>query len=183
MGSPGSPAYSMALCIHYETNFKKSLFDWQKLFGMTRYFDDLRALVVYNRNCPKSLKFAQRIINLMSAQCYHHSMVLIPEQCDNNQFKFLEAQITVTNKALSSFLVSKNYTSLITSGKFEVVNAQTFYSFTSETLDQRKYSKFGSVCGRLAAAAQYSSSFGDDAIFLPTNIYSTQGSALPKRVH
>ena len=93
----------------------------------------------------------------MSAKCYHESMILIPEECGNNKFKFLEGQISVSNKALSSFMSSKNFKSLLKKGNLEVINAQTFHSFTSE-MPIFKRSRFSSVCGRLAAASQYSSS-------------------------
>ena len=93
----------------------------------------------------------------MSAKCYHESMILIPEECNNNKFKFLESQISVSNKALSTYLTSKNFKSLLKKGKLDITNAQTYYSFTSET-SIFKTSRFSSICGHLAAATQYSSS-------------------------
>jgi hypothetical protein len=63
IGLPGSPGYSMAICIFSEWKFSQSVYDYQKLFGLSRYFDDLRALVVYKRGCKKSKSTAELIIN------------------------------------------------------------------------------------------------------------------------
>ena len=36
MGSPGSPVYSMVICIYYEWKFRQSLYDYQTLFEIGR---------------------------------------------------------------------------------------------------------------------------------------------------
>ena len=152
---PGIPGYSMAICIFFEKRFKDSLYDYQKLFGISRYFDDLRALVAYKKGDKRSKDVATKIIKLLSSKCYHESMILIPEESSNNTFTFLESQISLSNKNISAFMFSKNFLSLLSNGKFSSVNAQQFHSFTGES-KYRLFTRMGTVLGRLSAAESYS---------------------------
>jgi hypothetical protein len=155
IGSLGSAGYSMAICIHQEWIFHQSLFDFQKLYTMSRYMDDLRALIVYKKGCSHSKSTASTLINMLATKCYHETMILVPEQTNNNTFTFLEAQLTITNKSISSFMHSKNWTSLISTGKQKFINAQHFHSFTGEP-SSKQTTRIASILGRFAAITAYS---------------------------
>jgi hypothetical protein len=47
IGAPGSPGFSMAVCIFYEQQFRQSIGDHSRFFFFFRYIDDLRAIVAY----------------------------------------------------------------------------------------------------------------------------------------
>jgi hypothetical protein len=155
IGSPGSPAYSMIICIFYEWKFLQSIYDYQKVFGMSRYLDDLRALVVYEKGNPTSEYNAMKIINLLADNCYHEAMVLIPEKSSNNSFQFLESRISISLKTITAYLHNKNFQDLLQEGRPMILSSQHFHSFTGET-PGRQHVRMGTIFGRLAAAEIYS---------------------------
>ena len=155
MGSPGSPGYSMAICTFYEKQFRDSLSDYKSLFGTVRYFDDLRAIVVSKNSDQSSRSLAKALIKTIANNCYHESMILIPEENITNSFRFLESQVKLTSRTRTAFMASKNYETLINTGKFTVTNAQSFHSFAGEEMGKYQ-TRMGTVLGRLAAAESYS---------------------------
>jgi hypothetical protein len=82
-------------------------------------------------------------------------MILIPEESSNNSFKFLESQISISNKHITTFMYSKNFVSLLSLGKPLYQNAQDFFSFTGEQNFQ-PITRLGTILGRLEAAVTYS---------------------------
>ena len=146
MGSPGSPGYSMAICMYFEQSFRDSLYDYQKLFGIARYFDDLRAFIVFDKTSPASKSRATQILNLLTHHCYHESMILIPEKCDNHSFLFLESQINMSRNKLTSTMFNKNTSPLLLSGRPKSLTGQSFHSFSGDSR-HRNQTRLGVVLG------------------------------------
>ena len=101
MGSPGSPAYAICICMYYEHIFHTRIQTLQQhisgnniqLYEGFRYIDDLFALFAYDKTQPITLKFAKLIRLILSKYTYHPNMLLKPETIINNSFCFLETKI------------------------------------------------------------------------------------------
>ena len=102
MGSPGSPAYAICICMFYEQHFiNKTLNKQNKYFPQTnnylilfalRYIDDLLSFIAYDITKPQTKLFAQHILSKLQTS-YHKNMKLKPENFNNNRTKFLETEI------------------------------------------------------------------------------------------
>jgi hypothetical protein len=131
-GSSWIPGSSMAVCIYYEKTFHDSLFDYQKVYRLFRYFDDLRALTVYKSSDLTTKAVCLQIMHELQSSCYHKNMTIVPEQTQNNSFKFLEGTISINNRKISSVFTSKNFMPLLSSGKLTFLACQDFFSFTRD---------------------------------------------------
>ena len=68
-GGPGSPGFSMIICIYYEFQFRCSIYDYLRFIFFFRYFDDLRAVVVY-----QSLDITTKsLVNELLQHLQHHT--------------------------------------------------------------------------------------------------------------
>ena len=105
MGSPGSPAYAICICMYYEHIFNNKLLHLQKqltdiiqpqgpLCKGLRYVDDLIAFFPYNKNNKISYAIALFIKDYLSKYTYHPDMLLKDEPIQDNSFDFLETTIT-----------------------------------------------------------------------------------------
>ena len=138
MGSPGSPAYAICICMYYEHIFHTRIQTLQQhisgnniqLYEGFRYIDDLFALFAYDKTQPITLKFAKLIRLILSKYTYHPNMLLKPETIINNSFCFLETKITYNGS--TSFDVihhDKNFNSLYKNNKITKVKTIHATSF------------------------------------------------------
>ena len=161
MGAPGSPGSSMAVCIFYEKSFHDSLYDYQKVYRLFRYFDDLRALTVFKSTDLTTKAVCLQIMRALQSSCYHKNMSIVPEPTQNHSFKFLEGTISINDRRISSVFTSKNFMPLLTTGKLTFLACQDFFSFSG---DKYSTTRKATISGRLAAVLGYS--FPDDQIIL-----------------
>jgi len=91
-GGPGSPNSSSAVCIFYEHQFRISIYHHLYFVYLFRYFDDLRAITVYDL-MEITIKYLAIDLLVHLQHCtYHSCMNLILEQNLENSFKFLEGE-------------------------------------------------------------------------------------------
>ena len=131
-GGPGSPGFSMTVCLYYEHQFRCSIFDHLAFIFFFRYFDDLRAVVVHRSSSITSKSLAFSLLDQLQHDTYHPSMSLMLEECSQNTFNFLEGKFSVENDSLSCLWTSKNFESLATTGKLKFFTSQDFFH-TRET--------------------------------------------------
>ena len=152
-GGPGSPGFSMVVCIFYEHQFRCSIYDHLAFMFFFHYFDDLRAVVIHRSSdiTSKSLSFSR--LDKLQTQTYHPSMSLVLEECSQNTFKFLEGKFTITNDSLSCIWMSKNFDSLQQHGKMKFFTSQDYFSYSG---DKKKIIRLASIMGRLSTLMGYS---------------------------
>ena len=85
-------------------------------------------------------------------------MNLILEQYPENSFKFLEGKLKVSQEKLSCLWASKNFDSLLDSGKMKILSSQDFFSYSG---DKRKIAKKAVVMGKLCTLMGYTFSDAD----------------------
>jgi len=115
-GGPGSPGFSMIICIYYEFQFRCSIYDYLRFIFFFRYFDDLRAVVVYQSSDITTKSLVKELLQHLQHRTYHPSMTLILEEISDNTFNFLEGKFSLTDGSLSCQWHSKNFQSLQESG-------------------------------------------------------------------
>ena len=102
MGSPGSPAYAICICMYYEHIFNNKLTHLQKKLPNTnngplceglRYIDDLIAFFPFQKNDAISSTIAVLLKDYLSHNTYHPNMLLKDEPITNNTFNFLETSV------------------------------------------------------------------------------------------
>ena len=101
IGGFGSPSFSMTVCISYEFQFMCSIYDHLSFISFFRYFDDLRAVVVYKSSDITSKSLVSNLLPQLQYDTYHPSMKLVLEQASNNTFKFVEGKFSVADGMLS----------------------------------------------------------------------------------
>ena len=142
MGSPGSPAYAICICMYYEHQFHASIHDYLTLirvrdpsrcFRFMRYVDDVFGLVAWDARRPHTRILAQHIIHVLAQNTYHPNMHL-KEVPSHGWFPFLEALINVpiTGEMRVQFHV-KNYASIVATGLPKLYTIQHRTSFMSRT--------------------------------------------------
>ena len=103
MGSPGSPAYAICICMYYEHIFKSKITHLQNKLNLPfktplceglRYIDDLIAFFAYNKTDKTSYALALFLQDYLSKYSYHPNMLLKDEPIEHNSFNFLETTIT-----------------------------------------------------------------------------------------
>ena len=146
MGSPGSPAYAICICMHYEHIFNKKIAKIRHkiqhqnlnkdnnpngpLCAGIRYIDDLTAFFPFKENDPISYTIALYLKEYLRKNTYHRDMLLKNEPIDNNSFNFLETTITYTNK--TNFKIQhrdKNFHSLYHHNKLTKIKSIHASSF------------------------------------------------------
>ena len=152
-GGPGSPGFSMTVCLYYEHQFRCSIFDHLAFIFFFRYFDDLRAVVVHRSSSITSKSLAFSLLDQLQHDTYHPSMSLMLEECSQNTFNFLEGKFSVENDSLSCLWTSKNFESLATTGKLKFFTSQDFFSYTG---DRKKIIRLATITGRLSTILGYS---------------------------
>ena len=157
MGAPGSPAYSMVVCIFYEHKFRESIHDHSKFFFF-RYFDDLRAIVAHRSSDITTKSLVLNILDQLRYRTYHPSMSLELEECSDNTFRFLEGESVFSHNKFSSCWFSKNFSSLEECGALKFITAQDYFSFCG---DKKKLVRSATLVGRLSALLGYSFSDAD----------------------
>ena len=177
-GGPGSPGFSMVVCIYYEHQFRCSIYDHLAFMFFFRYFDDLRAVVVHQSSDITTKNLAMSLLYKLQNQTYHPSMSLVLEECSQNTFKFLEGEFTIQNDSLSCLWSSKNFESLQKHGKMKFFSSQDYFSYTG---DKRKIVRRASIIGKLSTLLGYCftdqdllCSFGFLLVDLFANIYFFQ---------
>jgi hypothetical protein len=70
-GGPGSPGYSMVVCIYYEHQFRCSIYDHLTFIFFFRYFDDLRAVVVSRSSDISTRSLAFSLLEKLQTLMYH----------------------------------------------------------------------------------------------------------------
>gem|GEM_PF-1487133 len=152
-GGPGSPGFSMVVCIFYEHQFRCSIYDHLAFMFFFRYFDDLRAVVIHRSSDITSKSLAFSLLDKLQTQTYHPSMSLVLEECSQNTFKFLEGKFTITNDSLSCIWMSKNFDSLQQHSKMKFFTSQDYFSYSG---DKKKIIRLASIMGRLSTLMGYS---------------------------
>ena len=112
----------------------------------------MRVIIAY---CPSDLtakKIGNIFIKLLSSRCYHKTVKIVAEKTENNTFPFLEGEISVTNKKISSFFKNKNFEPLLKTGSLKFITAQDFFSFAGPN---KKALRIGTVTGRLTTLMGY----------------------------
>ena len=104
MGSPGSPAYAICICMYYEYKFYNSIYDAQKLtpflphntliIRAKRYIDDVLAFIVHDKTQPHTHAITKLFISVLKC-AYHSNMTLKEEPVVDNKTRFLETCISV----------------------------------------------------------------------------------------
>ena len=88
MGSPGSPAYAICICMYYEHQFHTSIYDYlhlinspspEQTFRFMRYVDDVLGVVAWDSRRPETKALARLIIHTLATQTYHPNMLLKEE--------------------------------------------------------------------------------------------------------
>ena len=126
-GGPGSPIFSMVVCIYYEFQFRCSIYDYLWFLSFFRYFDDLRAVVVYKSSDITTKYLVQDLLHQLQHHTYHPSMKLILEEASNNMFRFLEGKFSMADSKLSCQWFSKNFESLEATGKLKFITSQDYF--------------------------------------------------------
>ena len=152
-GGPGSPAFSMIVCIYYEFRFRCSIYDHLSFISFFRYFDDLRAVVVYKSSDISTKTLVADLLHQLQHNTYHPSMKLVLEEASNNTFKFLEGQFSIIDGMLSCCWSSKNFESLLTTGQLKFITSQDYFSYAG---NKKKIIRAATVSGRLATLLGYS---------------------------
>jgi len=94
-GGPGSPGFSMTVCLYYEHQFRCSIFDHLAFIFFFRYFDDLRAVVIHRSSSITSKSLAFSLLDQLQHDTYHPSKTLMLGECSQNTFNFLEGKFSV----------------------------------------------------------------------------------------
>ena len=129
-GGPGSPGFSMIICIYYEFQFRCSIYDYLRFIFFFRYFDDLRAIVVYKSSDITTKVLVKDLLQHLEHHTYHPTMKLILEEVSNNTFNFLEGKFSIDQGSLSCQWHSKNFQSLLESGKLKFITSQDYFSYS-----------------------------------------------------
>jgi hypothetical protein len=158
IGGPGSPGYSMAVCILFETKFRNSLQDHMNIIFLFRYFDDLRSLGVFHQSDQSSKQLVMDQLSTLQKYTYHPSMQLVIEECSNENIQFLEGSASVNRNALSLSWVSKNFASILTSGKLKYFTSQDFFSFAGRS---KQTIRLATVIGKMSTVMHYSLTYRD----------------------
>ena len=153
IGGFGSPSFSMTVCIYYEFQFMCSIYDHLSFISFFQYFDDLRAVVVYKSSDITSKSLVSNLLHQLQYDTYHPSMKLVLEQASNNTFKFLEGKFSIVDGLLSCTWHSKNFESLLTTGKLKFITSQDYFSYAG---NKKKTIRAATVSGRLATLLGYS---------------------------
>ena len=142
MGSPGSPAFAICICMYYEHQFHASIYDLTRftniekphqLFRFMRYVDDVFGVVCWDSRDPSTLTFAKHIIRMLMNHTYHPNM-LLKEEPSSGWFPFLEALINfpATGDMRVQFHV-KNYAPILANGNPKLYTIQHHSSFMNRT--------------------------------------------------
>ena len=101
MGSPGSPAYAICICMYFEHQFHSSIYDFLRLYNVhdpernfrfMRYVDDVFGVVTWDARRPHTRALA-RLVILHLQNCTYHPNMLLKEEPSHGWFPFLEALI------------------------------------------------------------------------------------------
>ena len=139
MGSPGSPAYAICICMYYEHQFYNSIYDSQKLnphlpdntliIRAKRYIDDVLGFVAYDSTRPITRSIATRFISALK-NAYHPNMLFKDVPVVNDSTRFLETSVSIRNNNLIDvFHYDKNFHHLLTHSTpktLSIMNAQSF---------------------------------------------------------
>ena len=143
----------MIVCIYYEFRFRCSIYDHLSFISFFRYFDDLRAVVVYKSSDISTKTLVADLLHQLQHNTYHPSMKLVLEEASNNTFKFLEGQFSIVDGMLSCCWSSKNFESLLTTGQLKFITSQDYFSYAG---NKKKIIRAATVSGRLATLLGYS---------------------------
>jgi hypothetical protein len=152
-GGPGSPGFSMIICIYYEFQFRCSIYDYLRFIFFFRYFDDLRAVVVYQSSDITTKSLVKELLQHLQHRTYHPSMTLILEEISDNTFNFLEGKFSLTDGSLSCQWHSKNFQSLQESGRLKFITSQDYFSYSG---NKKKIIRAATISGRLTTLLGYS---------------------------
>ena len=114
-----------------------------------RYFDDLRAVVVYQSSDITTKSLVKELLQHLQHRTYHPSMTLILEEISDNTFNFLEWKFSLTNGSLKSQWHSKNFQSLQESGKLKWSSSQDYFSYSG---NKNKIIRAATISGRLTTS-------------------------------
>jgi hypothetical protein len=119
-----------------------------------RFFDDVRAWLFKNKKRPEQNEVCKTLVELYASECYHKSMILIPEQQEATDIAFLEAKLTIKgNKEFACQMYSKNYESILNTGKLKFWTGQDGNSWGNDVARQRS-----TLIGRLTMLDRLSTS-------------------------
>ena len=99
----------MVVCIYYEFQFRCIIYDYLRFLSFFRYFDDLRAVVVYKSSDITTKYLVQDLLHQLQHHTYHSSMKLVLEEASNNTFRFLEGKFSMADSQLSCQWFSKKF--------------------------------------------------------------------------
>ena len=140
MGSPGSTAYAICLCMYSEHKFHSSMRDYLRLVGLQhvdrifrfiRYVDDVFGIIVWDCNDPTTWYHAVHIIHFLENHTYPTGMILKREP-SVGWFPFLEALIRVPARGRPEVQFNnKNFEHILASGTPKTYTFQHRASFMS----------------------------------------------------
>ena len=115
MGSPGSPAYAICLCMFYEHKFNQSLYGCTWVTGCrtsamiraVRYIDDVLAIVAWDASVPSSKAYAKAITSCL-AVAYHENMDL-KEEAITHEIPFLQGKVVLDNARCMSSTTTRTF--------------------------------------------------------------------------
>jgi hypothetical protein len=138
MGQTGSPPQSMALCMFCEKHFKDAIREYSSFILWFRFFDDVRAWLFYNKNKPEEKEICQTLLEIYASNCYHESMILIPEQHKAENIVFLEAKMNISgDKKFHCQMVSKNFDNIMEKGQPKIWSGQDGNSWGNDKAKQK----------------------------------------------
>ena len=138
MGSPGSPAYAICICMYYEHQFHQSIHDYSlitrqppdTIMRCMRYVDDVLALITWDGNKPETKAYAHALTSCLAA-AYHTNMELKREAIEHD-IPFLQGTIVVHNAHVKVKYNNKNLPSILTTGKQKLFTVKHRHTFMSE---------------------------------------------------
>ena len=101
MGSPGSPAYAICICMYYEHKFNLSLRHYStilrcptnQIIRAMRYIDDVLAIITWDESNSASKAYAHAITSCL-AVAYHKNMDLKREAI-THEIPFLQGKVII----------------------------------------------------------------------------------------
>ena len=138
MGSPGSPAYAICICMFYEHKFHTSLHHFSTILRCPtdtmvraiRYIDDVLAFITWDERNSASKVYAHAITSLI-ATAYHKNMKL-KEEAPTHELPFLQGKVIIKNNTIHVKYNNKNLPSILTTGNQKLYTVKHRHTFMTE---------------------------------------------------
>ena len=147
-----STAMAICVCFYSEHHFYLTLRADERLFRHNRYVDDAWGIVAYDRRDKESYLHAKSLVEKFANHCYPKQLILEDEKIENGNFNFLEGGLQVKENTIQCCFRSKNYKSVLETGKPKFYNMQHAESYAPLA------AKKGVLHARLLTIQSYSGS-------------------------